>query len=92
MPSNEGHIHWMGSDSESISYLEQELEVRVSIEENDPEGGLRIRAWGSTDLGVFLPNSTPETPRWDAIPGTNPVLEVHQDGHYTGGFIRIRQA
>ncbi len=91
MPSNEGHIHWMGSDSESIGYLGQQLEIVTGYSE-DPEGALRIRALGSTEPGVFLPNSTPESPQWDAIPGTSPILEVHQDGHYTGGFIRIRQA
>lgn len=91
MPSNDGHIHWMGADDENAVYLGQVLEI-ISGTEGDPEGGLRIRAVGSAVPGVFLPNSTPESEQWDAIPGTNPVLEVHQDGHYTGGLIRIRQA
>ena len=90
MPSNEGHIHWLGGDDEELSYLEQQLRITADGS-GDPEGSLRIRAFNSTLLGLYLPNSTLQEPRWDAIPDTNPVLEARQDGYHTG-HIRIRQA
>lgn len=92
MASNEGHIHWSGGLFEQITYLGQELLVELNTDPNDPIGGLNIVAAGFVGEPLFLPNSTDLDPVWTAVPGTTPVLEVRQDGHYQVGYIRIRQA
>lgn len=92
MPSNEGHVHWDGTADSTVNYLGQELQLtaevsNVVIVKADPVGTIRIRLSGSSLTGLALP-----TDGWQAIPGTSPVLEARQDGHYATGYIRIRQA
>lgn len=91
MASNEGHIHWTGAPVEEQAYLGQSLTVSAIPETGDPIGAIRIKATGYVGSGVFLPNSSHDAPVWSVVPGTAPVLEVRQDGHYRGNFIRIRQ-
>lgn len=92
MASDEGHIHWTGAPVEEQSYLGQSLNLSGIPEEGDPIGGVRVKATGYIGVGLFLPNSTHEEPVWSPIPGTAPTLEVRQDGHYRGNFIRVRLA
>lgn len=91
MPSNEGHIHWTGSLDETVTYLNQLLRITVS-KSQEPVGALHIQLSGFSSSDLLLPNSTNSDPRWDAIPGTNPVIEARQDGHYDMSYIRVRQA
>jgi len=91
MASNEGHVHWEGADDEEVTYLGQSLQITAN-NEGDPEGSLRIRLTGSNLTGLYLPNSTLQSPQWDTIPGTNPTLQARQDGHYPPMNIRVRQA
>lgn len=90
MPSNEGHVHWLGATEEEVTYLGQSLRITLD-DQGGFEGALLIRATNGTGDGLFLPNSTLQSPHWDPIPGTNPVLEARHDG-YHNGHIRIRQA
>lgn len=93
MASNEGHIHWTGMDEETVNYLGQELRIMTEkTTAEEPDGALHIHADGFGGTPLFLPNSTSQSPQWDAIPGTSPVLQARQDGHYPTGYIRIRQA
>lgn len=92
MPSNEGHVHWSGLAEETISFLDQQLQLtseisNISTVKLDPAGTIRIRLAGSGLTGLSLP-----TDGWQAVPGTNPVLEVRADGHYPIGYIRLRLA
>lgn len=91
MASNEGHIHWSGSPDETINYLGQDLQLTAEVSnkiivKEDPEGTVRIGLVGSGGKGLALP-----TEGWEAIPGTNPILEARQDGHCPSTYIRIRQ-
>lgn len=88
--TNEGHIHWTGALDETVTYLNQVIQL-INDPQNPVKGALGIRLSGSQVTPLVLPNSTNAAPRWDAIPGTNPVLEARQDGHYDMGYIRIRQ-
>lgn len=93
MPSNEGHIHWVaGTLDDDVTYLGQPLIISNDDTNGDPIGSLRIRHADHTGEGLLLPNSSAADPRWDDVPGTNPVLQVRQDGHYPSWLIRIRQA
>lgn len=93
MASNEGHIHWSGTDSETVVYLGQSLEVTTELMTVDqPAGALHIHAEGFGGAPLYLPNSSSAEPLWSPIPGTSPVLEARQDGHYPTNYIRIRQA
>lgn len=92
MASNEGHIHWTGAMLDEQAYLGQSLTISAAQETGDPIGTIRIMATGFAGTGLVLPNSTHTEPVWSPIPGTSPVLEVRQDGHYQANFIRIRQA
>jgi hypothetical protein len=92
MPSNEGHVHWDGSADSTVNYLGQELQLtsevgNMAVVGVDPIGTVRIRLSGSVVTGLALPSDG-----WEAVPGTAPVLEARQDGHYPVGYIRIRQA
>lgn len=91
MASNEGHIHWTGSMDETVGYLGQQLRLQVNENPEDPIGALHIHADGFVGTALFLPNSTSAEPVWSVVPGTSPVLEVRQDGHYPADYIRIRQ-
>lgn len=92
MPINEQFVRWGGAMSEAISVFDQDIQVDLNTDPGEPLGGLHIHAvgWGGTP--VYLPNSTNSSPVWDAIPGTDPVLQVRQDGHYPTDMIKIRQA
>lgn len=90
MPSNEGHVHWGGSSNETVGYLDQVLLITVGDDQGDPIGTIEIRADGFVGSGLFLPNSSERTPVWDDVPGTSPLLQVRQDGHYPTSYIRIR--
>lgn len=92
MASNESHIHWSGSSDETVNYLGQELRMQINENANDPIGALHIHADGFVGEPLFLPNSTASSPVWSTVPGTTPVLQARQDGHYPMGYIRIRQA
>lgn len=92
MPSNEGHIHWGGYLDETIEYLGQTLRIQMNENPDDPIGALHIHANGFAGTPLFLPNSTDSAPVWDNVPGSNPVLQVRQDGHYPQNYIRIRLA
>lgn len=92
MASNEGHIHWSGGNDETVTYLGQELRMQLNENPEDPIGALHIHAEGFNGTALFLPNSNASAPAWTAVPGTAPVLEVRQDGHYPSDYIRIRQA
>lgn len=91
MASNEGHIHWGGLPDETVNYLGQELELTSEVSnavsvKADPIGTIRIRLDGQVATGLALP-----TEGWEAIPGTDPLLEARMDGHYPTGYVRIRQ-
>ena len=86
------HIHWPGAVDATISYLGQDLAITVNEVEGDPIGTLRIREASFVGTGVELPNSTKASVTWTAVPGTNPVLEVRQDGFFSTDYIEIRQA
>lgn len=92
MASDEGHIHWSGSNDETVNYLGQELRMQVNENPEDPIGAIHIHADGFAGTPLFLPNSTASSPLWSAVPGTAPTLEVRQDGHYPMDYIRIRLA
>lgn len=92
MATNEGHIHWGGVSGETVTYLGQSLQFAIDASASMPIGNAAIRAEGFAGTGLSLPNSTNSQPKWDAVPGTSPVLEVRQDGHYPTDYIRIRQA
>jgi hypothetical protein len=97
MASNEGHIHWTGTPNETVTFLNQEIQMtsertNMSTTLVDPVGTVRIKASGFANPGVALPNSSASEPTWTTIPGTSPALEVRVDGHYPMGYIRIRQA
>ena len=92
MPSNEGHIHWTGAPSETVNFLDQELQMtseatNMLAVKVDPIGAVRIRAMGHPSSGLFLP-----TDGWQAVPGSSPTLEARMDGHYPIGYIRLRLA
>lgn len=95
MASNEGHVHWSGVADETISYLDQDLQLTSNASNikplavntgDDPIGTVRIRALGSVETGLALPSDG-----WEPIPGTVPVLEARVDANYAIGYIRIRQ-
>jgi len=91
MPSNEGHIHWSGSEDETVNYLDQELRLtsnvsNASTASEDPIGTVRIKLDGSQGSGLALPSDG-----WEEIPGTLPTLEARMDGGYPMGYIRVRQ-
>lgn len=92
MPSNEGHIHWAGLADDTVSFLDQELQMTSEVSNaemvrDDPIGTIRIRAARSVLTGLAIP-----TDGWEAIPGTDPILQARADGHYMIGFIRLRLA
>ena len=91
MSSDDGHFHWGGAASEHVTYLGQEMEMTTG-EPDDPPGMIRIRAVGSVEQGLALPNSSPRSPRWNAVPGTSPVIEVRQDAHYPPSYVLARLA
>lgn len=92
MASNEGHIHWTGVASDTVTYLNQELQLTsersnlATAVMNDPIGMARIRAVGFSGTGLALP-----TEGWQVIPGTSPILEARVDAFYPTGLVRIRQ-
>jgi hypothetical protein len=96
MASNEGHIHWSRLADETVNYLGQELrltsdvsnmaQTNVQAVDDDPIGIIRIRLDGSGVVGLALP-----TEGWEAIPGTDPVLEARVDANYPSDYIRVRQ-
>lgn len=92
MASQESHIHWDGSNDQIVTFLGQDIRIQLNENPEDPIGALHIHADGFAGTPLFLPNSTPQTPTWDPIPGTSPVLEVRQDGFYPQDFIRVRAA
>lgn len=85
------HIHWPGAVDSTVSYFGQDLAITIDEEVGDPIGTLRIKGASFVGTGVALPNSTKASPTWDAVPGTDPVLEVRQDGYFNPGYIEIRQ-
>lgn len=92
MASNEGHIHWTGVASDTVSYLSQELQLTsersnlANQVNSDPIGTVRIRAVGFGGTGLALP-----TEGWQVIPGTSPILEARVDAFYPADLVRIRQ-
>lgn len=86
------HIHWPGAVDSTVSYFGQNLSITVDEVVGDPIGTLRIKAASFVGTGVVLPNSTKTSVTWTAVPGTNPVLEVRQDGYFDPDYIEIRQA
>lgn len=86
------HIHWPGAVDSTVSYFGQELVITVNEVVGDPIGTLRIKGASHVGTGVVLPNSTYTSVTWTAIPGTNPILEVRQDGYFSPDYIEIRQA
>lgn len=92
MPSNETHIHRAAVGDEVIECVGQALLVSVSTDPSDPINTIQISADGFVGAPLVLPNSTEGVPSWDPIPGTAPVLEARQDGHYPPGYIRVRVA
>lgn len=93
MATNECHIHWGGAGSETVTFLGQNIVIMTDVMTVDqPRGALHIHAEGFVGTPLFLPNSMISSPQWNTIPGTNPALEVRQDGHYPTGYIRVRFA
>lgn len=91
MPINEVFAHWGGADTEVITVFSQDVQIDLNMEQSEPLGGLHIHAVGFVGTPVYLPNSMHSEPLWSAIPGTNPVLQVRQDGHWPRDLIKIRQ-
>jgi hypothetical protein len=80
---------------ETVNYLDQELQATSDVSNiktdavnigDDPIGLIRICAVGSIETGLALP-----TEGWEAIPGTDPILEARMDAHYPSDYIRVRQ-
>lgn len=92
MPINELFAHWGGALSEVITVFGQDIQIDMNTDPADPLEGLHIHAVGWAGTPVFLPNSTNSSPAWDTIPGTNPALQVRQDGHFARELVKIRQA
>jgi len=92
MASNEGHIHWDGSQDFQVEYLGQSLQItsedsNASTVHQDPEGTLRIRTMGESADGLTIPTQTGD---WEAIPGTIPTLQARAGG--ATDIIRLRIA
>ena len=92
MPVNEQFVRWTGALSDVVTVFNQDIRIDMNMEANEPLGGLHIHAAAFAGTPVYLPNSTNASPAWDTIPGTNPVLQVRQDGHYPTDLIKIRQS
>lgn len=92
MPINELFAHWGGANTEVVTVFNQNIQVDLNMDVGEPVGGLHIHAVGWAGTPLYLPNSTNTTPQWDTIPGTSPVLQVRQDGHWPTDLIKIRQA
>lgn len=91
MPINEVFAHWGGANTEVITVFGQDIQIDLNMEPGEPQGGLHIHAPGWPGTPLYLPNSMHSAPTWDTIPGTNPVLEVRQDGHWPRDLVKIRQ-
>lgn len=79
---------WSAVVTDVIPFDGQDLTVGFSTDPEDPEGTVIIKGTGSSVL--LLPNSTQASPTWNDIPGTSPVLQARQDGHFPASEILIR--
>jgi hypothetical protein len=86
----ETHIRWAGTHDETVEAFGQSLRIRTGVDPNDPIGTLYIGAEASVATPLLLPNSISTAALWSTVPGTSPVLQVRQDGHYPMDYIRIR--
>lgn len=82
------NLNWSGIATDVIPFGTQNLTVGFSTNPEDPIGTVTIKGIGSVVL--LLPNSTKSSPTWDDIPGTSPVLQARQDGHFPNTSILIR--
>lgn len=82
-------VYWSGVATDAIPYANQILTIGYSTNPENPIGTVTIRGTGSSTL--LLPNSTQAAPVWSPIPGTSPVLEARQDGHFDSTHILVRQ-
>lgn len=90
MAGNETHIHWTGSNDETVIAFDQSVRIRTSTDPNDPIGTLLISSEAFAGTPLPMPNSISATSAWTAIPGTSPAIEVRQDAHYPIGLFRVR--
>jgi len=86
----ETHIHWAKTPDETVEVFGQSLRIRTGVDPNDPIGTLYIQAESFVGTPLILPNSISTAASWATIPGTSPVLQVRQDGHYPMEYIRVR--
>jgi hypothetical protein len=86
----ETHIVWSGSADEVVEVFGQQIRLRTGVVPTDPVGTLYVGIEGSVLTPVTLPNSTSTSPAWSTIPGTSPVIQARQDGHYPMDYIRVR--
>lgn len=82
------NLNWSGIATDVVPFNGQNLTVGYSTTPGDPIGTITIKGTGSAVL--LLPNSTQTSPTWDDIPGTSPVLQARQDGHFPNTDILIR--
>lgn len=88
--ANEILASWMGGATESFTIYNQAIQIDLNTAPGDPVGGLHAHAVGFGGTPLFLPNSTPSSPTWQQVPGTNPSIEVRQDGYWPLGLMRFR--
>jgi hypothetical protein len=86
----ETHIVWAGTPDETVEVFGQQVRIRTGVNPEDPIGTLYVGVEGSVLTPVTSPNSTAQEPVWTAIPGTSPVIQFRQDGHYPMDYIRVR--
>lgn len=82
------NLSWSATATDVVLFGDQDLTVGFSTEPGDPIGTVTIRGTGTAVLK--LPNSTQASPTWQDIPGTSPVLQARQDGHFPNTDIMVR--
>lgn len=82
------NLNWSGTVTDVVPFGDQNLTIGYSTAPENPVGTVTIKGTGTPVL--LLPNSTQAAPKWDDIPGTTPVLQARQDGHFPATDILIR--
>lgn len=81
-------LRWSAIATDVVLFGDQNLTIGFSSVPTDPVGTIVIKGSGSAVL--TLPNSTQASPTWEDIPGTSPVLQARQDGHFPNTDIMVR--
>lgn len=84
------NVMWSASTEDTVPFDGQNLTIGFSDDPTDPIGTIHIRGEGFVSTPLDLPNSSQATPTWNDIPGTEPVLQARQDGHFPQNLILVR--